>query len=343
MAHKKKLGAVLHTGVAQGHHGNPAASLRVNQIYGLPVLLSGLGALVFNKSEKDIINQHHKTTLQKLMRLHDGTPPCVVAFLGGSLPGKALLHLRQLSLFGMVTRLQGNIIHRHANNVLLKDKLSSRSWFLQIRELCIEYNLPHPLVLLEYPLSKSSYKNMVNKAVVSFWESKLRAEAAGLLSLEFFRPQFMSLTTPHPMWLTARSSPYEVIKATVQAKMLSGRYRTEKLCSHWSQNKPGYCLLPSCAGQERVEDIAHILISCPSLCNTRSTLTKFTSNYSKNLPEAASHSANQLCSSSHPLHIQFLLDCSTMPSIISLVQQHGSEVLFHMYHKYKSYLVLLSS
>ena len=100
--------------------------------------------------------------------------------------------------------------------------------------------------------------------------------------------------------------------------MLSGRYRTEKLCSHWSQNKPGYCLLPSCAGQERVEDIAHILISCPSLCNTRSTLTKFTSNYSKNLPEAASHSANQLCSSSHPLHIQFLLDCSTMPSIIPL-------------------------
>ena len=93
IAHKKKLGAVLHTGVAQGHHGNPAASLRVNQIYGLPVLLSGLGALLLNRSEKDIINQHHKNTLQNLMRLHAGTPPFVLAFLAGPLPGKALLHL----------------------------------------------------------------------------------------------------------------------------------------------------------------------------------------------------------------------------------------------------------
>ena len=62
-AHKKALGMVLHTGVAKGHHGNPAASIRVNQIYGLPVLMSGLGALVLSKSEKDILNQHHKITL----------------------------------------------------------------------------------------------------------------------------------------------------------------------------------------------------------------------------------------------------------------------------------------
>ena len=92
-AHKRKLGAVLHSGVARGHHGNPAASLRVDKVYGLPVLMSGLGALVLNKSEKDIINQHYKSTLENLMRLHQVTPPSVVYFLSGSLPGHAFLHL----------------------------------------------------------------------------------------------------------------------------------------------------------------------------------------------------------------------------------------------------------
>ena len=33
-AHKKALGGVLHTGMARGHRGNPAASLRVDQLHG---------------------------------------------------------------------------------------------------------------------------------------------------------------------------------------------------------------------------------------------------------------------------------------------------------------------
>ena len=59
-AHKRQLGSILHTGIARGHHGNPAASLRAQRIYDPPVLMSGLGTLVLDKSEKDILNQHYK-------------------------------------------------------------------------------------------------------------------------------------------------------------------------------------------------------------------------------------------------------------------------------------------
>ena len=222
-AHKRQLGSILHTGMARGHHGNPAASLRVLRIYGLPVLMSGLGTLVLNKPEKDIVNQHYKATLESLMRLHKSTPACVVYFLAGSLPGLALLHLKQLSLLGMVTRLQGSILHNHAMNVYRRGKPSSRSWFLQVRDICLQYSLPHPSTLLEFPLTKLAFKNLVKKAVVSFWEKKLRDDAKSLKSLEHFRPEYMSLSVPHPIWLTAMSSSYEVIKAKVQAKMLSGR------------------------------------------------------------------------------------------------------------------------
>ena len=142
----------------------------------------------------------------------------------------------------------------------------------------------------------------------------------------------MSLMKPHPLWLTAGSSSYEVIKATIQAKMLSGRYRTEMFCSHWSQNKTGICLLSSCNGKEVPEDLPHILRDCPQLEKTRLQLMHFTSRYSANLHVSIKDVLQQLTDSNHPEHIQFLIDCSGLPVVISLSQKLGVEVLFHLFH-----------
>ena len=40
--------------------------------------------------------------------------------------------------------------------------------------------------------------------------------------MNLFRAEFMSLSHPHPIWTSAGSSPFEVKKANVQARMLSG-------------------------------------------------------------------------------------------------------------------------
>ena len=86
-AHNAALGAVLHSGMARRHRGNPAASLGVEQLYGLPVLLSGLATLVLTKREEGIIEQHHKETISNLQRLL----PCIptqdqLIFISGSSP-----------------------------------------------------------------------------------------------------------------------------------------------------------------------------------------------------------------------------------------------------------------
>ena len=109
--------------------------------------------------------------------------------------------------------------------------------------------------------SKTSFKLLVRKKVINFWEIKLRAEAdsSSRSSLQYFHPEYHSLSKPHPLWTTAGASPYQVAKATIQAKMLSGRYRTEKLSRFWFKNKGGYCLLPSCSGFKVEEDLEHIL------------------------------------------------------------------------------------
>ena len=65
---KKALGAVLHTGIARGHHGNPAASLHVVQTYDVPVLLSGLAPLVLSSSEEGLIDKHHKEVILNIQR-----------------------------------------------------------------------------------------------------------------------------------------------------------------------------------------------------------------------------------------------------------------------------------
>ena len=338
-AHRKALGAVLHTGMARGHRGNPAASLRVEQLYGDPVLLSGLAPLVLSKKEEDFIDKHHKDIIMNLQRLLPCTPRSVTCFLAGSLPGSALLHLRQLTIFGMVCRLSGNILHEHAINFFSYATPSSKSWFSQIRELCLCYHLPHPLDQLKSPKSKESFKIMIKKNVLDYWEQVLRSEASGMDSLVFFKPNYMSLTTPHPMWTTAGCSPSKVAMASIQAQMISGRYRTEQLCSHWSNNKTGSCLLsPNCSSS--VEDLTHILSSCHALQPTRDKLKSFTLEYCQDVPTIKELTLS-LCTPSSPVFCQFLLDCSSIPSVILAVQNQGSGILNHLFHITRTWVYTL--
>ena len=188
IAHKKSLGALLSAGLAHSHRGNPAASLRVHQLYETPVLFSGLAALVLTKAEVGILDSHYLTVLQHLQRLHDKTPRAVILFLAGSLPGEAILHTKQLTLFSMICRLPGDPLHAHAHYVLTCSPRSAKSWFQQVRDICLQYSLPHPLELLQHPLSKHSFKTLVKRQVLNYWEKLLKSETIGLTSLSSSTP-----------------------------------------------------------------------------------------------------------------------------------------------------------
>jgi hypothetical protein len=171
---------------------------------------------------------------------------------------------------------------------------------------------------------------MTKKYILNYWEKKLRDDAAPLLSLKYFKPNYMSLTKPHPLYVTAGSSPYEVTKACVQGLFLSGRYRTELLCSNWSSNNGGFCLCPSCEGQEVEEDVEHILLHCGSLGQVRERLVAFTISSSKSQPHLSS-TLLTLARPDNELFLQFLLDCSVIQQVICLVQEQGTGVLEHFF------------
>ena len=79
-----------------------------------------------------------------------------------------------------------------------------------------------------------------------------------------------------------------------------------------------------------MEDIEHILASCKSLAPTRARLAQFTSNYVKNIPVLA-QLVLELSQPTYKLIVQFLLDCSAIPSVITLTQLHGKHILSHLF------------
>ena len=147
-SHKKSLGSILQSGMSRRHRANPLSSLQAEKTFCSPVLFSGVAALILSRTEKDCLVSYVKTTTQNLLKLHPKTPEPFVFLISGSLPGEAVLHLRQLSLFLMVCRLPDNILHSVAHQELLSPR-SKKTWFGQIEDVCYQYALPHPLQLLE--------------------------------------------------------------------------------------------------------------------------------------------------------------------------------------------------
>ena len=143
--------------------------------------------------------------------------------------------------------------------------------------------------------------------------------------MTYFRPEFHSLSRPHPILWTPVSNPHEVANAVIQLKMLSGRYRTGVLTSHWDC-KGGCCPAPDCTEPETLE---HILVFCPYYEQTRLKLKRLW-NSSTNTDV---HQLASLALSGPPLDlVQFILDPSVHPSVISLTQVYGSEPLLLIFY-----------
>ena len=136
----------------------------------------------------------------------------------------------------------------------------------------------------------------------------------------------MSLTKSHPIWTTTNSNPYEVSKAIQQARFLSGRYRSEALCRHWSTNKNGWCLSPSC--HETEEGVQHILLDCLAYSDVRKHHMAIWLSISDPILHQLLHES---LSSSQKYQLQFMLDCSVLPSVIAAVQLHGPRILTSLF------------
>ena len=136
--------------------------------------------------------------------------------------------------------------------------------------------------------------------------------------------QFYSLLYPTKAYHAAGYNRYELAKLNIQLKMFLGRYRTEKLGRHWSDNRHGYCVLgPQCSNTQ--DTIAHILVSCPVLECKRETLRN--SWLEREAEGPLSLLVREICTWVTEDQTAFLLDPLSNPLIISLSQQLGGQII----------------
>ena len=129
----------------------------------------------------------------------------------------------------------------------------------------------------------------------------------------------MSLTSVHPLWSSCSANPYEVNKAVIQARMLSGRYRTQSLRSHFNSESTPCCQL--CLSNEP-ENLTHILIECKALESMRNNV--MCGRIKTQQPEILITVLESLHDNST---VQFLLDCSVIASVIALTQTINKDIV----------------
>ena len=149
-SHSKSLWGVLSFGSAKNHRASPASALRVELLYCLPKLLSGLAALMLTESEIKAINAHRRKSLRQLQKLLPSTAIPAIYFLSGSLPAEAYLNMRQLCHLFMVASLgnKSSLFQIAIKNCSLPPK---ESWFAALAVTCTKYGLPSPLQILTNP------------------------------------------------------------------------------------------------------------------------------------------------------------------------------------------------
>ena len=162
-------------------------------------------------------------------------------------------------------------------------------------------------------------------------------EASKLPSLFYFHPEVMSLSSPHPMWISAGSNPFEISKAVIQARMLSGRYPSDYLARHWTKNKRGNCLLPLCEGNNVPGTLEHALLYCPSLAQCRHTILSLANSVSAEdqITRMILHAIFE--DSNENTLMQFLLDCSALTCVQDAIHMYGSQVLGNLFYISRSW------
>ena len=234
-----------------------------------------------------------------------------------------MLHLRQLSVFGMICRLPDhNPLKLQAFYISsnLSDKVNSKKlWFSEIIYLCSLYSLPSCSHLLNFPLSKDNFKTLINSRILDYWQILLRKEAQALPSLKYFNPEFYSLKFPCVAYKMAGSNRYEIAKLKIQLLMTSGRFRTERQKRFWSGNTLGNCLTSE-ECKDTPETLSHILISCPGLETTR---TKLLTSFLATSPYPIKYLLTDILTLNDEQQTQFFLEPLSNPNVISMIQDLG--------------------
>ena len=285
---------------------SPTVQVHLWRTYNLPVLLSGISALPIRPSNIKTMTIFHNKTLRGFLKLSNSSPIPSLHFLLGELPVEAHIHINTLNLFHNVWSNPSTTVHELVKYILMMCSGNSTTWSNHVQILCLKYQLPSPLHLIEKeaPWSKESWKELVKTKVTAFYENLLREQSTSNTKMKYLNVQLHGLSgRPHPV-LQNINTTQDAKKLRFHLKFLTSDFLTaERLALDQPNLNPAckLCQAPS-------ESIEHVLVSCRATEEVRQRLLPDLLNtvayIQPNSEILQTPSASQLT--------QFVLDCSSI-------------------------------
>ncbi|CAG2195799.1 unnamed protein product [Mytilus edulis] len=187
------------------------------------------------------------------------------------LPIEAEIHLKALTLFGNITRANKTSVEWRLTERQLQLKThTSKSWFIEIKKICLKYDLPDCQNFLTYPLGKFQWKNLITRKIYTYWREKINENSEGYSSLQHIACAY-KIKTIHPILTTNTSNCRDINRIPIRTKVATGNYILQS-----NRAKFNKCEVSATCKICNKEDetIEHFLISCIHLEPDREKLLK---------------------------------------------------------------------
>ena len=173
----------------------------------LPILTYGLEIVLPKGKNLDNINRQYKKWIKQILSLNTNVTDPAVFILAGTLPIEAEMYIKAITLilYGNITRAEQSFVEwKLAERQLTIKSHDSHSWFIEIKELCLKYDILNIYHYLQNPLSKNQWKKMIKTKIYAYWKSRLSEEAKLYKSLKFM-DNHLTFGKVHPL---AKSTTY---------------------------------------------------------------------------------------------------------------------------------------
>lgn len=262
------MGTGLH-----GENGlDPETSTALLRTYILPILTYGLEIVIPKGKILDNLQLQYKKLLKQILSLNINVADPAVYLISGLLPIEAEIHLKILTMFGNITRANKKSSEwRLAERQLQIKSMDSNSWFIDMKKICIKYDLENPLSLLYNELSKGKWKKMTITAVHKYWTTRINEEIMYYSSMKYIPKSSFKVGKIHPLALSNSANQRDINRIPIRIKIATGTYILQTNRAVYNQNivDPTFQLC-----DQAEETLSHFLLCCKALDQIRTPILK---------------------------------------------------------------------
>jgi hypothetical protein len=269
----QKARRTLYSLMSAGLHGenglDPETCIHLLRTYVIPILIYGLEIYLPSPISIRPLEMFLKKVLKQILSIPTTTADPAPFILSGLVPVEALIHLRALSLFGNIVRLDNSSVEKRiAYRQLTIHGQSGGSWFSDLSVILAKYKLPSPMEIIRDPKPKYHWKTQTTRAVYDYWEKRIKQQAETYSSLDHLSTRHYNPGRVHPvLYITdTQTQTREAARLTVKTKLVTGTYSLQS-------NRAAFNKLevdPTCLlCKTSPETLEHFLLYCEKLENIR--------------------------------------------------------------------------